>query len=94
MDSRIAQCSYALLVGADCVRDVHTMASVKLAVQAMVSDKRAITAEEANAAMKDLFAGSASQALTGAFLTSLQVSLVVSGDQLCVAACRRRGCNL
>lgn len=49
------------------------MAAVKQAVQAMVTDKRAITAEEAKAAMQDLFAGTSTQAQTGAFLTSLQV---------------------
>ena len=50
------------------------MAAVKQAVQAMVTEKRAISADEAKAAMQDLFAGTASQAQTGAFLTSLQVS--------------------
>jgi anthranilate phosphoribosyltransferase len=50
------------------------MAAVKAAVQAMVGDKRAITAEEAKSAMQDLFAGTSTQAQTGAFLTSLQVS--------------------
>ena len=50
------------------------MAAVKAAVQAMVGDKRAITADEAKAAMQDLFAGTSTQAQTGAFLTSLQVS--------------------
>jgi len=50
-----------------------SMAAVKKAVQAMVTEKRAITADEAKDAMKDLFAGTATQAQTGAFLTSLQV---------------------
>ena len=57
------------------------MAAVKHAVQAMVTEKRAITAEEAKATMQDLFAGTATQAQTGAFLTSLQVRLRVA----CVA---------
>lgn len=61
-----------------------SMAAVKKAVQAMVADKRAITADEAKAAMQDLFAGTSTQAQTGAFLTSLQVCAFDARSALCV----------
>jgi anthranilate phosphoribosyltransferase len=54
------------------LHDSFEMAAVKQALQAMVAEKRAISAEEAQAAMHDLFTGSSTQAQTGAFLTSLQ----------------------
>jgi anthranilate phosphoribosyltransferase len=63
------------------------MAAVKKAVQAMVTDKRAITADEAKAAMQDLFAGTSTQAQTGAFLTSLQVGRPETTDAFCLPAC-------
>ena len=62
------------------------MAAVKKAVQAMVTDKRAITADEAKAAMQDLFAGTSTQAQTGAFLTSLQVGCPKTTDACCLPA--------
>ena len=61
-----------------------SMAAVKKAVQAMVAEKRAITADEAKAAMQDLFAGTSTQAQTGAFLTSLQVCAFDARSALCV----------
>eukprot|EP00286_Rhodomonas_abbreviata_P007146 CAMPEP_0181335660 /NCGR_PEP_ID=MMETSP1101-20121128/26962_1 /TAXON_ID=46948 /ORGANISM="Rhodomonas abbreviata, Strain Caron Lab Isolate" /LENGTH=1086 /DNA_ID=CAMNT_0023445819 /DNA_START=67 /DNA_END=3327 /DNA_ORIENTATION=- len=48
------------------------MAAVKEALKAMIVDHRAITPEEATAAMKDLMSGAATPAQTGSFLSSLQ----------------------
>ena len=48
------------------------MAAVRSSIQAMVSCKRPLAAEEACAAMKEIMAGEASQAQIGTFLVALQ----------------------